>query len=96
MGKQTYSGRETAIGLAMFATIAAALAWCAGADFSQLSGGGLAGFVALLAGYFLPGIVAHWRRHPSAGAILALDLLLGWTGLGWIIALVWALTAPRQ
>lgn len=28
----------------------------------------------------------------NAGAIFALNLFLGWTFIGWVIALVWALT----
>jgi hypothetical protein len=32
------------------------------------------------------------RKKRNATAILALDLLLGWTVLGWVAALVWALT----
>ena len=43
--------------------------------------------------YFVPSIVAfrHKRRHHQAPAILALNLFLGWTLLGWVGALVWAL-----
>jgi len=40
--------------------------------------------------YFLPSIVG--RKKRNAGAIVALNLLLGWTILGWILALVWAMT----
>ena len=43
--------------------------------------------------YFLPLIVASLRQHPSAVAIAALDLLAGWTVLGWLAALVWSLSA---
>jgi hypothetical protein len=39
--------------------------------------------------YFLPTIVAWGKRNETA--ILVLNLLLGWSGLGWVIALVWAL-----
>lgn len=45
-----------------------------------------------IAAYPIPGTIASWRRHPNATAIWALNLLGGWTGLGWIAALVWALT----
>ena len=38
--------------------------------------------------YFLPGINAFQRNHKDRTAILALNILLGWSGLGWIIALV--------
>jgi hypothetical protein len=46
--------------------------------------------------YFLPAFVAGVRDHHNWGAILVLNLLLGWTILGWIIALVWACTALRE
>jgi T4 superinfection immunity protein len=46
--------------------------------------------------YFLPGIIAFRRHHHNAVAILVFNLLLGWTFLGWVIALVWALTAVRR
>lgn len=48
-----------------------------------------------LAVYFAPAIVASWRNHPNATAIFALNLLLGATGVGWVAALVWALTAIK-
>ena len=41
-----------------------------------------------LALYFLPAIIAHNKRN--AGAITLLNLLLGWTFVGWVVALVWA------
>jgi hypothetical protein len=42
--------------------------------------------------YILPSVIAFKRGHQNAGAILALNLLLGWTFLGWVAALVWSLT----
>lgn len=44
--------------------------------------------------YFLPSIHAAINRHRNAGAIVALNLLLGWTFVFWVIALVWSLTKP--
>ncbi|HEY4661196.1 MAG TPA: superinfection immunity protein [Terriglobales bacterium] len=41
--------------------------------------------------YFLPTIVAFGRGKRDAVSILVLNLLLGWTAIGWVIALVWAL-----
>lgn len=40
--------------------------------------------------YFLPAYLG--RKKRNAWAIFALNLLLGWTFLGWVVALVWALT----
>lgn len=46
----------------------------------------------LIAGlYFLPALVASSRQKRNAGAIFAFNLLLGWTFVGWVLALVWAL-----
>ncbi len=45
--------------------------------------------------YFLPAIVARQRSHHNAAAILLLNLFLGWTFLGWVVALVWASTTPH-
>jgi hypothetical protein len=43
--------------------------------------------------YFIPAMVASSREHQQRLAIFMLNLLLGWTALGWIIAIVWACTA---
>jgi hypothetical protein len=51
--------------------------------------------VIILALYFLPAIIG-WRKENSI-AISALNLFLGWTVIGWVIALVWALKEdPRR
>lgn len=50
----------------------------------------------LLGGYFLPVIVAAHRGHHQLLAIGALDLLLGWTVLGWVGAMVWACTEVHR
>jgi len=41
--------------------------------------------------YFLPAIIAFARSKRDAVSILVLDFFLGWTAIGWVIALVWAL-----
>ena len=45
--------------------------------------------------YFLPWVIARGRKHHNSDAILVLNLFLGWTVLGWVIALVWACTWIR-
>jgi len=40
--------------------------------------------------YFLPSIIAMVRENTQTLAIFILNLILGWTGLGWVGALVWA------
>jgi len=41
--------------------------------------------------YFIPSIVAVSEHKRDMRAIFALNLFLGWSIIGWIIALVWAL-----
>jgi hypothetical protein len=56
-------------------------------------------FPAAIALYFYPTICAA-GEHPKATPIFALNLLAGWTLVGWIGAFIWALnkpeTPPRQ
>jgi len=40
--------------------------------------------------YLLPSLIATSRHKRNAGAIFLLNLFLGWTVLGWVIALIWA------
>jgi hypothetical protein len=47
------------------------------------------GFGLILA--FLPAIIAFARSKRDALSILVLNFFLGWTVIGWVIALVWAL-----
>lgn len=46
--------------------------------------------------YFIPNWIACARKHHNANAIFVTNLLLGWTALGWVIALVWSLTAVKN
>lgn len=38
----------------------------------------------------IPAIVAYRRDHRNKLAILLTTLLLGWTVIGWAVALIWA------
>jgi hypothetical protein len=40
--------------------------------------------------YFLPTILAFARNKRDTAAILLLNLFLGWSVIGWLVALVWA------
>jgi hypothetical protein len=67
---------------------------CARTAFAQASqsssGLGCILLIFLLAVYFLPSIIGRNKRNATA--ICMLNLLLGWTVIGWVVALVWALT----
>lgn len=62
------------------------------------SGAGLgAVFLFLLIGaaYFAPTIVAVVRHHHQIGAIVVINFLLGWTFIGWVVALAMSFGAVR-
>lgn len=41
-------------------------------------------------GYVAPALIAEGRRHRRAKIIAVLNVTLGWTIIGWVIALWWA------
>lgn len=57
---------------------------------------GLLVLAVLVALYFLPLIIAALRNMPNAVAISVLNLVAGWTFVGWIVALVWACIDQRR
>lgn len=48
--------------------------------------------VLLLCLYFLPSLVAARARKRNSAAIFLFNLFLGWTLIGWIVALIWSAT----
>lgn len=43
-------------------------------------------------GYMVPLLIAIKRKHPQVAAIGVVNIFLGWSFLGWVIALTWSLT----
>lgn len=50
---------------------------------------------AALAIYFAPTLIAHKRVPLQAFRIFNWNLFTGWTVLGWVFTLVWAIRAPK-
>lgn len=46
--------------------------------------------------YFLPTMIAYTRKHERRGAIVLVDLFLGWTLVGWWFALIWAIVGKCE
>lgn len=46
-------------------------------------------------GYFLPTTIAIIRRRLNTGTIFTLNFFLGWTFIGWVVALVWAVASDK-
>ncbi|MGH9709596.1 MAG: superinfection immunity protein [Candidatus Acidiferrales bacterium] len=38
--------------------------------------------------YFVPSFVANAKHSARTGAIFAVNLFLGWTFIGWLVALI--------
>ena len=49
----------------------------------------------MLVMYLVPTLIATTRKHHNFPAIIAVNILLGWTILGWVAALVWSLTSVQ-
>jgi hypothetical protein len=45
--------------------------------------------------YFLPTMVAFLRDRHDKLSVFLLNFFLGWSLIGWVIALVWALRSDR-
>lgn len=52
--------------------------------------------LAVLAAYFLPSIIAGLRKHPNGAAIGIVNTFLGWTLIGWVVALAWSVTSTDK
>lgn len=46
----------------------------------------------LLAIYFLPTIIAVCQGHRSTASIVVVNFFLGWTMVGWVLTVAWALS----
>lgn len=46
----------------------------------------------VFSGYLLPWIIALFTQHKNATPILVSSIFFNWTGVGWVINLIWSLT----
>ena len=45
--------------------------------------------------YFMPTIVATAKHHHATAGVFWVNLLIGWTVVGWFVAFIWAFS-PRR
>ncbi|WP_446431052.1 superinfection immunity protein [Pseudomonas sp. 1121_17] len=45
--------------------------------------------------YFVPMMIAFYRRHERHTSIFILNLFLGWAGFVWLVCLMWAIFGHR-
>lgn len=69
------------------------------ADATTMSPGsfiaGIIGLVFFIGLYWVPTIAAWVRHVPNRGSVAVVNLFLGWTIVGWIVALAMAMRDPR-
>jgi len=46
--------------------------------------------------YFLPGYIAAHRQVSNFMPIFLTNLFFGWTGIGWIVCLIWSVSDHVQ
>jgi Superinfection immunity protein len=51
-------------------------------EVETVAGVAISGFL-----YFVPTVIAVGRNAPNALSVFGVNLLLGWTGIGWLVAL---------
>jgi hypothetical protein len=51
---------------------------------------GMIAIVAVIGLYLGPALIALIRFHQNSASIFVVNFVLGWTFLGWVAALVWA------
>ena len=56
------------------------------------------GFVILIATfiYFIPSLIAHRKKKRDFTPILLINIFLGWTLIGWVVALIWAVSSEKK
>jgi hypothetical protein len=45
--------------------------------------------------YFLPSMIASNRKVTNVGSVFVINLFLGWTFIGWVVALAMAARTTR-
>ena len=50
----------------------------------------------IVALYMLPTVIAYARDIPQRRAITVVNIVLGWTLIGWIVVFLWARMAQTQ
>ena len=84
--------RETFWGLILSGVIGI----CVGAGFQIPAVVMVGGLLFALGIVVAPALIAYHRGHKHKQAILVACILIGWSGLGWVLALLWALMEPAK
>ena len=61
--------------------------------FSAFFGGS---FIVISLIYFFPTMICLLRKHNNKIPIFIVNIILGWTFIGWVVALVWSFTSNTE
>jgi hypothetical protein len=53
-------------------------------------------FAMIVGVYAVPSVVAGIRHVPDFGSVLVINVLLGWTFIGWVVALAMAMRSTQR
>lgn len=56
---------------------------------------GFFGYMGWVLIYFLPTYIGSHRKINRWGTLFAANVILGWTGIFWVVCLIWSAYAPR-
>tara|TARA_A100001037_G_scaffold99697_1_gene90889 strand:- start:138 stop:449 length:312 start_codon:yes stop_codon:yes gene_type:complete len=52
--------------------------------------------ICLISIFFIPTSIALFRDSSKKWGIFLVNILVGWTGIGWIVALIWAFVSESN
>jgi len=52
--------------------------------------------ILIVAIYMLPTLLAYGRDHPRRSTITLVNILFGWTLVGWLVVFIWALMGESE
>jgi hypothetical protein len=50
----------------------------------------------IIFGYFIPSIMALSNKKKNKSSIIVVNIFLGWTFIGWVVALSWAISKDND
>lgn len=92
--RESKNNLKIAIGSAVGLVLVAIIAFIILSNLGYVVEGvviGVMGVSVLVVAYLLPSLVAIERKHPQTGPIVVINLLLGWTIVGWALCLAYAI-----
>jgi len=65
-------------------------------DLQHQTNNGASMEILFIAVYLTPALIAFWRDVPNYYSILIVNLVIGWTIIGWFVTLGWAFSGVNE